>query len=80
MLFVGKAQEKTRVVRSERRAHEPSGSYYAVSVRNYVCGPPFGETGPGSPIRAIVPSVLKRANRVIGFPLRAAARDGAARG
>ena len=35
-----------------------------VSVRNYVCGPPFGETGSGSPIPAIVPSVLKRANRV----------------
>ena len=60
VLFVGKAQEKTRVVRSERRVHEPSGSYYAVSVRNYVCGPPFGETGLGSPIPAIGPSVLKR--------------------
>ena len=35
-----------------------------VSVRNYVCGPPFGETGLGSPIPAIVSSVLKRANRV----------------
>ena len=28
LLFVGKAQEKARVVRSERRTHEPSGSYY----------------------------------------------------
>ena len=28
VLFVGKVQEKARVVRSERRTHEPSGSYY----------------------------------------------------
>ena len=32
VLFVGKAQEKTRVVRSERREHEPSGSHYVQLV------------------------------------------------
>ena len=32
MLFIGKAQEKTRVVRSERRVHGPSGSYYVQLV------------------------------------------------
>ena len=32
VLFVGKAQEKARVVRSERREHEPSGSHYVQLV------------------------------------------------
>ena len=32
VLFVGKAQEKTKVVRSERRIHEPSGSHYVQLV------------------------------------------------
>ena len=32
VLFVGKAQEKARVVRSERRTHEPSGSHYVQLV------------------------------------------------
>ena len=32
VLFVGKAREKARVVRSERREHEPSGSHYVQLV------------------------------------------------
>ena len=32
VLFVGKAQEKTRVVRSERREYEPTGSHYVQLV------------------------------------------------
>ena len=32
VLFVGKAQEKTKVVRSERRIHEPSASHYVQLV------------------------------------------------
>ena len=34
VLFVGKAQEKARVVRSERREHEPSGSHYVQLVHD----------------------------------------------
>ena len=52
VLFIGKAQEKARVVRSERRLYEPSGSHYVqlvhatAMVNHYYCYAVDDDFGP----------------------------------
>jgi hypothetical protein len=58
VLFIGKAQEKTRVFRTERRRNPKTGVAYPWLVRSHRLGQPLLHLRSGPRLRAVLSEVL----------------------